>query len=89
MPACWDYRPVPVSVAVTVVQRYALHGVLNLPLGHGKYHRGIHDLLSLPCIPVSYLIAREFRRALAAIYGLALGITAQHRFRAELDLSAV
>lgn len=81
-----------VSVAVTVVQRYAAPMVLlNLPLGAREATIAASMIsLSLPCIPVSYLIAREFGwKTLAAIYGLALGITLSTGFVLNLILPAM
>ncbi len=67
-----------VSVAVTVVQRYAAPMVLlNLPLTAREATIAASMIsLSLPCIPVSYLIAKEFGwKTLAAVFGLAVCIT--------------
>lgn len=78
-----------VSVAVTVVQRYAAPMVLlNLPLSAREATIAASMIsLSLPCIPVSYLIAKEFGwKTLASIFALAIGITLSTGFVLNLIL---
>ncbi len=66
------------AVAVTVVQRYAAPMVLlNLPLSAREATIAASMIsLSMPCLPVSVLITREFGwKTLAAIFSIALIIS--------------
>ena len=80
-----------VAVAVTVVQRYAAPMVLlNLPLAAREATIAAAMIsLSMPCIPVSYLIVKEFDwRTLAAIFAMALLTTLGVGFLLNLVLPA-
>lgn len=66
------------AVAVTVVQRYAAPMVLlNLPLGPREATIATSMIsLSMPCLPVSFLITREFGwNTLAAIFSISMVIS--------------
>ncbi|MGI6163745.1 MAG: ferrous iron transport protein B [Bacillota bacterium] len=66
------------AVAVTVVQRYAAPmALLNLPLGPREATIAASMIsLSMPCLPMSFLINREFGwKTLAAIFSIAMAIS--------------
>ena len=66
------------AVAITVVQRYAAPMVLlNLPLSAREATIAASMVsLSMPCIPVAFLIGKEFGwKTLAAVFILAFAIT--------------
>ncbi|HHY11177.1 MAG TPA: hypothetical protein GX529_00965, partial [Firmicutes bacterium] len=63
------------AVAVTIVQRYAAPMVLlNLPLGAREATIAASMIsLSMPCVPVSFLIVKEFDwKTLVAIFALSI-----------------
>ncbi len=80
------------AVAVTVVQRYAaLMVLLNLPLGPREATIAASMIsLSMPCLPVSFLVAKEFGwKTLAAIFAMALMISLGTGFALNLLLPPI
>lgn len=80
------------AVAVTVVQRYAAPMVLlNLPLGPREATIAASMIsLSMPCLPVSFLVAKEFGwKTLAAIFAMALMISLGTGFALNLLLPPI
>ena len=77
-----------VSVAVTVVQRYAAPMVLlNLPLSAREHHSRIHDLALFAMHPCFLSDCKEFGwKTLASIFALAIGITLSTGFVLNLIL---